>query len=160
VGDAALALCPAYGQGMTMAALAACALRDAAAEAADDVASGRATAPDALAALADAMVAPSPEVDAAWALAAGQDAAFPKAVSSGGAEPRSAAMPPPLAWYAAALRRRAAADPEAWRAMLRVAHLVAPPQTLLSPRLVAKVLAAEAHDAWRSRWAAPKDAAA
>ena len=166
VGDAALALCPAYGQGMTMAALAAAALRDAAAKAADDVAAGRADAPAALAALAAATAAPMPEASAAWALAAGQDAAFPAAVVSSSdeqnsaAKPKKAAMPPPLAWYVAALRRRAATDPAVWRAMLRVAHLLAPPQSLFAPQLAASVIAAEARDAWQRRQGTPKDAAA
>ena len=167
VGDAALALCPAYGQGMTMAALAAAALRNAAAKAADDVAAGRADAAAALATLAAATAEPMPEARAAWALAAGQDAAFPAAVVSssddadgGAVKAKKAAMPPPLAWYVAALRRRAAADPDVWRAMLRVAHLLAPPQSLFAPGLAASVIAAEARDAWRRRRGAPKDAAA
>ena len=159
VGDSAMALCPAYGQGMTQAALAACQLRDAAKQAADDVASGRLDAPAALAAISAAMATQSPEAKAAWALAAGQDAAFPAAVVAGVELPSASAMPPPLAWYAKALRRRAAVDPKAWKAMLRVAHSIAPPQTLISPGLAASVLAAEARDAWRRAWA-PKEAAA
>jgi 2-polyprenyl-6-methoxyphenol hydroxylase-like FAD-dependent oxidoreductase len=160
VGDSAMALCPAYGQGMTQAALAACQLRNAAKQAADDVASGRLDAPSALAALSVAMGSQSPEAKSAWALAAGQDAAFPAAVVAGVELPRASAMLPPLAWYAKALRRRAAVDPKAWKAMLRVAHSVAPPQTLISPKLAASVLAAEARDAWRQAWAPKKAAAA
>ena len=71
-----------------------------------------------------------------------------------------AATPPLLAWYVAALRRRAAADPAVWRAMLRVAHLLSPPQSLFAPQVAASVIAAEARDAWRLRRGEPKDVAA
>jgi 2-polyprenyl-6-methoxyphenol hydroxylase-like FAD-dependent oxidoreductase len=163
VGDAALALCPAYGQGMTQAALSAAALRDAA--------SAAAAAPDAAAALAAlpaAMnAAQAAHGGAAWALAAGQDALFPSAAlssssssraadaasasASGGAAPKRASLPPPVAWYVSALRRRAGAEPEVWRAMLQVAHLLRGPQALFAPPLLGRVLAAEARDALLAR---------
>jgi 2-polyprenyl-6-methoxyphenol hydroxylase-like FAD-dependent oxidoreductase len=151
VGDAALALCPAYGQGMTMAAIGAAALRDAAAAAAAQAAQaggGADAAAAALAALPAALAAPLAAASGpAWALAAGQDALFPTATllpPPGSPAAGARALPPPLAWYLRALRRAATAQPAAWRALLAVAHQVAGPESLFAPPLAARVLAAEA----------------
>ena len=144
VGDSAVALCPAYGQGMTVAALGAAQLRHAVARAAADVAAGRAEQRAAVHAVSAAMATPPPETHAAWDLAVGQDAAFPGAVVAGGA---SAAQPPALTWYLRALRRHAAMDASASHALLRVSHLLDAPAALLAPRLAGAVLAAEARNA-------------
>jgi 2-polyprenyl-6-methoxyphenol hydroxylase-like FAD-dependent oxidoreductase len=147
IGDAALALCPAYGQGMTTAALGASALRDALAAAAS--ASTDADAAAALAALPCALAAPLAAAGApAWALATGQDAAFPSAAilrsDAAAAPPAKRTLPPPLAWYLNALRRRATVAPEAWTALLSVSHMMRGPEALFAPGLVADTLAAEA----------------
>ena len=143
VGDAALALCPVYGQGVTAAAMGAAVLRDALSAAAVAVAAGAEPA-FALAALPAAMDAPTlAALQPLWSLAAAQDALFSSAAVATHAPYASALTTSPLAWFSAAMRRQATHDSETWQALLAVTHQVAAPQTLFAPRLVAPMLLAE-----------------
>lgn len=142
VGDARLALCPVYGQGITMAALGATSLASALGDATEATKSGR------FATVADALHAAKydgdhPAAAQGWALAAGTDAGFPHAAAkaaaraaaaaaAGGevapapAPPAAAALPPPLRAFFAALRRTAGRDAAVWATFNGVAHLTKP----------------------------------
>lgn len=150
VGDAATALCPAYGQGMSIAALGAEALGAAVARAADGATGGDIE-------LAAAGCGRHPAADRAWAMAAGRDAGFAHARGGSGAGGDGDGLvpalvgahdlPAPLAWYFRALRRRAFRDSAVFATLTRVAHLVQPGAELLRPALAARILAAELREA-------------
>jgi 2-polyprenyl-6-methoxyphenol hydroxylase-like FAD-dependent oxidoreductase len=121
IGDAVCTFNPIYGQGMSVAALQALALR----------AHLRQHTP------------PQPArffrqigriVDVAWSMATGGDLAFPAVAGRRTLQMRL------LNRYLARLFAGAAHDPRLGRAFLRVAGLVDPPQALLAPGVAARVL--------------------
>jgi len=120
VGDAACAFNPVYGQGMTVAAATATALRD------------RLRAPDSPDPL-EFFATQSRLLDAPWALAAGADLALPGVTGP--------ALPPsPLTGeYLARLQRAAVDDAELAAAFIRVTSLVDPPSALLSDEVRARL---------------------
>ena len=131
-GDAICAFDPAYGQGMTVAALEALELRGVLRESAG----ARAGLGDLLAAAFFRRAAG--HVDTPWMLVVGRDLELP-----------GSTQPVPLRTrlvnrYVRALLGGATTDPVLATAFLRVSHLVAPPQTLFAPGVVARVI--------RARW--------
>jgi hypothetical protein len=121
LGDAFCSFNPVYGQGMSVAALEALALRD----------QLRRRRP------------PHPAtfhrhlariVDAPWELAVGGDLAFP------GVEGRRTPRTRLLGAYIERLHAAAATDAELAAAFLRVAALVDPPTALMAPRIALRVL--------------------
>jgi 2-polyprenyl-6-methoxyphenol hydroxylase-like FAD-dependent oxidoreductase len=121
LGDAFCSFNPIYGQGMTVAALEALALRDQ---------------------LRRRCPPPSPAfhrhlariVDGPWELAVGGDLAFPDV--EGHRTPKTRA----LGAYVERLHAAAATDADLATAFLRVAALVDPPTALVHPRIVLRVL--------------------
>ncbi|MGW1530393.1 NAD(P)/FAD-dependent oxidoreductase [Streptomyces sp. NPDC002159] len=125
LGDAACSFNPIYGQGMTVAALAALALRDALAD--------RGLRPG-LAPMAQRAVARA--ADAAWLTAVGADRPYAD---------RARSTTPPLGeriktWYFERLVARAAIDPIVGAAFRDVATLVAPPERMLSPGVALRTI--------------------
>jgi hypothetical protein len=123
MGDAVCTFNPIYGQGMSVAALQALALR----------------------AHLQQHTRPQPVtffrqigrvVDLPWSIATGGDLAFPAVVGQRSLQTRL------LNGYLAKLHAGAAHDPQLGRAFLRVAGLVDPPQALLAPGVAARVLRA------------------
>jgi 2-polyprenyl-6-methoxyphenol hydroxylase-like FAD-dependent oxidoreductase len=123
MGDAVCTFNPIYGQGMSVAALQALALRD----------------------HLQQHTRPQPVrffrqigriVDVPWNMAIGGDLAFPRVVGKRTVRMRV------LNGYLVKLFAGAAHDPRLGRAFLRVAGLVDPPQALLAPSVVARVLRA------------------
>ena len=134
LGDAVCSFNPVYGQGMTVAALQATALRDELA---------RSDPPHArryfrrIAAL----------IDPPWTVAAGADLAHPQVVGARGPTVRI------LNRYLPHLHAAAAHDPVLATAVLRVTGLLDPPTALLRPdRLARLAAAAQAADRSRPRW--------
>jgi 2-polyprenyl-6-methoxyphenol hydroxylase-like FAD-dependent oxidoreductase len=134
MGDAMCTFNPVYGQGMTVAALQALALRS------------------------HLQRHPTPEpvrvlrqiariVDVPWDMATGGDLAFPKVAGRRTIPMRL------LNRYLGRLLAGAAHDPQLGRAFHRVAGLVDPPQTLLAPGLAARVLRPGPR---RSSWVPPE----
>lgn len=124
-GDALASFNPAYGQGMTVAALEA--------EALDREFAARGD-PGTLARRFFRQAAKI--IDVAWSLTTGEDLRFPEV-----AGPRPAAM----RWinaYVVRLHRAAALDAEVCRAFFRVAGFEARPESLFAPRIVWRVLRA------------------
>jgi 2-polyprenyl-6-methoxyphenol hydroxylase-like FAD-dependent oxidoreductase len=120
-GDAACSFNPVYGQGMTVAAQEAVALRD-------HLRTGGPPAP----AVWHGQIARL--IDAPWEISAGGDLSFP-------AVPGPRPFPVKLAnAYMARLQRAATRDAEVTAAFMRVAGLIDPPQALMRPRLVLRVL--------------------
>jgi 2-polyprenyl-6-methoxyphenol hydroxylase-like FAD-dependent oxidoreductase len=122
-GDAACAFNPVYGQGMTVAASAATALRD---QLRGDQLRGDLDP-------VSFFAAQSRVVDAAWALAAGADLAQPGVTGP--------ALPPsPLTGdYLMRLQRAAVEDAELATAFIRVTSLVDPPAALLAEPVRARL---------------------
>jgi 2-polyprenyl-6-methoxyphenol hydroxylase-like FAD-dependent oxidoreductase len=121
LGDAFCSFNPIYGQGMTVAALEALALRD-------QLRRGRPPRP----ATFHRYVARI--VDAPWGLAVGGDLAFP------GVEGRRTPRTRILGAYVDRLHAAAATDADLAIAFLRVAALVDPPPALMHPRIALRVL--------------------
>jgi hypothetical protein len=135
MGDAMCTVNPIYGQGMSVVALQALALRG----------------------HLQQRTRPQPFrffrqigqiVDVPWSMATGGDLAFPKVVGQRTVQMRL------LNGYLAKLLGGAAHDPRLGRAFLRVAGLVDPPQALLAPGVAARVLRA----GLRRPWSAPPEA--
>ncbi len=120
-GDSICSFNPVYGQGMTVAALQAGALRQCLAAGEKDLARRFYRA-------AAKIVAP------AWRLNAGGDLALPEIA---GHRPLSLRL---TNRYVARLQRIAEHDPVVASAFLRVAGLLAPPSVMMSPRIVAKAI--------------------
>ena len=121
IGDAICSFNPIYGQGMTVAALQALALRD-------QLRPARRRARDSvLRALARA-------IDVPWELAIGADLAVPEV--DGPRPPRRRAREP----YVRRLQAAASRDPELSRAFVRVTGLIDPPEALLRPATALRVL--------------------
>jgi 2-polyprenyl-6-methoxyphenol hydroxylase-like FAD-dependent oxidoreductase len=126
VGDAVASFNPIYGQGMSVAALEALALRRHLEKGAE----------------------PQPRrwfrdlahvVDVPWDMSAGGDLAFP------GVQGRRTPKVRLVSAYLARLHAAAAHDARLASAFIHVAGLVAPPQTLLRPQIVVRVLRASLH---------------
>jgi 2-polyprenyl-6-methoxyphenol hydroxylase-like FAD-dependent oxidoreductase len=131
MGDAMCTFNPIYGQGMSVAALQALALRDHLRQ----------------------HTTPQPMtffrqigriVDVPWTMATGGDLAFPDVVGRRTVPMRL------LNLYLAKLLAGAAHDPRLGRAFLRVAGLVAPPQALLAPGVAARALRPVPRRSWRT----------
>ncbi|MDP8921830.1 MAG: monooxygenase [Chloroflexota bacterium] len=121
-GDAISSFNPIYGQGMTVAALEALALRTCLAEGPERLASRffqRASA----------------VVDIPWSIAVGGDLRFPEV------EGRRSPMVRFVNWYMGKLQIAARQEAEPALAFLRVANLIAPPPSVLHPRVALRVLA-------------------
>jgi 2-polyprenyl-6-methoxyphenol hydroxylase-like FAD-dependent oxidoreductase len=129
-GDSICSFDPVYGQGMTVASLEALVLR----RCLED--GGRALAGQFFPAAARIIAGP-------WDIAVGGDLRFPGVVG-----PRTAKVRAVNA-YLERLHAAAERDPEVGRAFLRVVNLVDPPQALLHPRTVGRVLAAGRRPAHR-----------
>jgi 2-polyprenyl-6-methoxyphenol hydroxylase-like FAD-dependent oxidoreductase len=121
VGDAVCGFNPTYGQGITVAAHEALALRDC-------LADGPARLGARFRSRADAIV------DIPWQIAVGSDLRFPEVEG-----PRTAKVRLVNA-YLARLHIAAAADPEVGRAFLRVVNLLDRPERLLRPAVALRVL--------------------
>jgi 2-polyprenyl-6-methoxyphenol hydroxylase-like FAD-dependent oxidoreductase len=121
IGDAVCSLNPIYGQGMTVAALQALALRE-------HVQRDRTAAPGRWFRRVAGIV------DAPWDMAIGGDLAIPEV-----AGPRTAKVRA-LGTYTARLHAAAARDPALAAAFARVMALVDPPRSLLRPSTAARVL--------------------
>lgn len=120
-GDSICSFNPVYGQGMTVAALQADALRDCLAAGERDLARRFYRA-------AARIVAP------AWQLNAGGDLALPEIA---GRRPLSLRL---TNRYVARLQRIAEHDPVVASAFLRVAGLLEPPSSMMTPRILAKAV--------------------
>ena len=121
IGDAVCSFNPIYGQGMTVAALEALTLRQ----------------------HLERDLEPRPRdwfrdlaklIDTPWEMSAGGDLAFP------GVPGRRTIKTRLLGGYLARLQAAAAGDPHLATAFIRVVGLVAPPQSLITPGLVVRVL--------------------
>jgi 2-polyprenyl-6-methoxyphenol hydroxylase-like FAD-dependent oxidoreductase len=121
-GDALCSFNPIYGQGMTVAALEAVALRDSLRE-------GEAGLAGRFFQRAAAVV------DIPWSIAVGNDLRFP------GVEGRRTPMVRFINWYMGRLHLAARRDPVVARAFYHVVNLSAPPPSLLHPRIAGRVLA-------------------
>jgi 2-polyprenyl-6-methoxyphenol hydroxylase-like FAD-dependent oxidoreductase len=128
MGDAVCSFNPIYGQGMSVAALEALTLRR----------------------LLKRGIEPQPRrwfrdlaqvVDVPWDMAAGSDLVFP------GVQGRRTLKSRLVNGYIARLHAAAAHDAHLATAFIRVAGLVAPPQTLLRPSVALRVLRASQHPA-------------
>jgi 2-polyprenyl-6-methoxyphenol hydroxylase-like FAD-dependent oxidoreductase len=134
IGDALCTFNPIYGQGMSVVALQALALR----------------------AHLQQQTRPQPVrffrrigrvVDVPWSMATGGDLAFPNVVGQRTMQMRL------LNGYLAKLHAGAAHDPHLGRAFVRVAGLVDPPQALLAPGVAVRVLRAGLRRSW---WTPPE----
>jgi 2-polyprenyl-6-methoxyphenol hydroxylase-like FAD-dependent oxidoreductase len=121
VGDADCGFNPIYGQGMTVAAREALALRDCLRQGPTDLGLRFRMRTDAI-------------VDIPWEIAVGSDLRFPEVEG-----PRTAKVRLVNA-YLARLHVAAATDPQVGRAFLRVVNLIDPPERLLRPATALRVL--------------------
>src|SRR5262249_14074276 len=119
-GDAISSFNPIYGQGMSAAALEAVQLAETLKQGQRDLAKRF-------------FVRASKVVDIPWAIAVGNDLRMPETVG-----PRNAAMNI-INWYMSKLLRAAQHDPVAAKAFHRVGNLLAPPPSVMHPRVAARV---------------------
>ena len=138
LGDGVCSFNPVYGQGMTVAAAEAMALRDLL---------HRRGAPEA----ARFFRAIAPLIDVPWEISAGGDLAFP------GVEGRRTLKSRIGNAYMARLHAAATCDPLVTEAFFRVAGLVDPPQALMRPRLILRVLRSSRRAGPSAPAAAPVD---
>lgn len=126
LGDAICSFNPIFGQGMSVAALQAVALGQAlgSAEGEDDL----------ILALGRYHRAAATYVDHAWTLGVGADLQIPGVE---GARPRGHAA---ISAYVRRAQRAAERDPVVARALLRVTSLLDPPQALMHPKVMVRVL--------------------
>ncbi|WP_369374955.1 FAD-dependent oxidoreductase [Streptomyces sp. cg36] len=124
-GDAQCVFNPIYGQGMTVAALSALALRDALGERRRTPTTRR------------VQRAMSAVVRQAWDISAGSDKNMPTA---SGSAARSTAADRISGWYLGRVEARAPGDPEVSRAFRDVLYLVRPVTSLFAPRIARAVL--------------------
>lgn len=131
LGDAICSLNPVFGQGMSVAALQAVALGDALAGAgsAGVTTSLRTYHRDAVALAAGA-----------WSMVAGSD------LQITGVEGRKPAGHTAIAAWVARVQTAAAHDPVVARALIRVTSLLDPPESLMRPRMMLRVLGARRGD--------------
>lgn len=121
VGDALCSLNPVYGQGMTIAALEA-----------DALGACMARGPRRLARRYFARV--RKVVDLAWSVTVRNDLSFP------GVQGRRTTATRLTNWYMGHVHRAACDDAEVGAAFLRVVNMLAPPSSILNPRIVGRVL--------------------
>ncbi|MCX5214650.1 FAD-binding monooxygenase [Kitasatospora sp. NBC_00240] len=121
-GDAICQFNPTYGQGMTVAACEAIALRDCLAQGSGDQAVRR------------FLQQATEAADVPWDMSVGADLRFPFVKG------RRTLRVKLLNRYVSRLHRAAAEDTEVGRAFLWVANLKSPPQRLFAPRVLARVL--------------------
>jgi len=119
--DAICSFNPVYGQGMTVAAQQAMLLRDAVRAGTDDLARRF-------------FKAAAHVIDTPWDIAVGNDLRHPQVKG-----PRPAKVKF-INWYIGKLHLAAERDGELAKAFLRVANLEAPPQSLLHPAIVSRVI--------------------
>ncbi|MFD9128889.1 NAD(P)/FAD-dependent oxidoreductase [Kitasatospora sp. NPDC059571] len=122
LGDALCQFNPTYGQGMTVAACEAAALRRCLAERSDDTLAAR------------FFRRAATITDVAWDMSVGGDLRFP--FVRGRRTPRVRL----LNRYVARIHRAAQSDPEVGRTFLAVANLQEPPQRLMAPAVLSRVL--------------------
>jgi 2-polyprenyl-6-methoxyphenol hydroxylase-like FAD-dependent oxidoreductase len=120
-GDALCSFNPVYGQGMTVAAQEAALLRQC-------LLGGDACLAQRF------FAAAATAIDVPWDIAVGNDLRHPKVQGSRPLKVRF------INWYIGWLHRAASRDPLLATAFLKVANLTMPPQQLLSPAIVARVL--------------------
>lgn len=121
LGDAICSFNPIYGQGMSVALQESNALRDCLKAGSDN--------------LAKRFFARAAKVvDIPWSVAVGADLKIPETVG-----PRNAGVNF-VNWYIAKLHKLAHRDPEASVAFLKVANLLAPPPSIMAPKMAMKVL--------------------
>jgi hypothetical protein len=120
-GDAISSFNPMYGQGMSVAALEALALDETLTEGRREL--GRRFFPKA-----------ARIIDNPWNIVVGGDLRIPETIG-----PRSASVNF-INWYMSKLHKAAHRDPEVALAFHKVGNLLAPPQTVMHPRIVARVL--------------------
>jgi 2-polyprenyl-6-methoxyphenol hydroxylase-like FAD-dependent oxidoreductase len=120
-GDAVCSFNPVYGQGMTVAAQEAVLLRDILHEGAADLAQGF-------------FAAAARVIDTPWDIAVGNDLRHPHVKGPRPAKVRF------INWYIGKLHKAARDDGNLATAFLRVANLEAPPETLLHPEIIARVI--------------------
>ncbi len=120
IGDAICSFNPIYGQGMSVAALESEALAQSLGAANGNLAR-------------DFFRRASKIVDMPWAMAVGNDLRIPETVGT-----RNAALGF-INWYVSKLHQRAHRDPELSIAFVRAANLLAPPSSMLHPRVMARV---------------------
>ena len=125
IGDAICSFDPVYGQGMTVAALEALALREVLAD-----------GPDRLRLAQEFWQACAAVVDTPWQMSAGGTARLP---GYRGPVSRRTRM---VNAYLTTLQRAAWSDTAVGTAFVRVAQLEAPPQSLVSPSVLARVVRA------------------
>ena len=131
MGDAISSFNPAYGQGMTVAALEALELQGELAEGKPDLARGF-------------FVRAAKVVDIPWSIAAGNDLRMPEATGQ-----RTFAVRV-LNAYMAKLHRAAHHDPAVALAFHRVGNLLAPPTAVIDPRIIWRVLRGNLHTRHRA----------
>ncbi|WP_124712213.1 FAD-dependent oxidoreductase [Mycolicibacterium nivoides] len=139
-GDAICSFNPVYGQGMSVAALEALALRDCLARGGDDL--GRRF-----------LRAAAGCVNTAWQMACGADLAMPQIP---GPRPMSVRL---SNWYTERVLTAAEDDPVVTEAFFRVMNLVDPPSRLMHPSIVRRVTAGASRRHRTRRPAAPAEAA-
>lgn len=130
--DAIYRFNPLYGQGMTIAAREASALRELLARSKDDGGDGLENLASSFFTAADALI------ETPWAMSAMPDLVFPDTV---GERPKDLEA---TLKFSAALSRLAAHDAEVHKLMVEVQHLLKPRSDLRNPALVARVMAAAA----------------
>ncbi len=122
-GDALCSFNPIYGQGMSVASQ-------------ESEALGQCLAAGDAGLARRFFVRASTIVDTPWSIAAGADLRIPETIG-----PRNAGVKF-INWYLAKLHKAAHRDPEASVAFLKVANLLAPPPSILHPRVAMRVLRA------------------
>ncbi|MBD2018579.1 monooxygenase [Leptolyngbya sp. FACHB-36] len=129
IGDAVCALCPVYGQGMTVSAISSIVLRDWLVDR-----QKRRQQPSLNGASFQKRLARSNALP--WSLATGFDSQFP--TTKGAVSPKGIGKL--FQGYANRLAERAHNDPDLHLQFIEMAHLMKPPTILLSPRVMLKAL--------------------
>jgi 2-polyprenyl-6-methoxyphenol hydroxylase-like FAD-dependent oxidoreductase len=120
-GDAVSSFNPIYGQGMSVACLQAVALDEVISESQADL-------------TARFFARAAKVVDTPWSIAAGNDLRMPEALG-----PRTGAVRL-INWYMAKLHKAAHSDPVPALAFHKVSNLLAPPPSVMHPRIAFRVL--------------------
>lgn len=126
LGDAVCALCPVYGQGMTVSALSAMVLQD------------ELRSNNFMSATFQKKLAKSNSLH--WALATLQDLDFPTTVSLRAIRGRNTRLAKLMQWYSKRLFGSTTDDSDLHTLIMEVAHLLKPPLALYHPKVVLRVL--------------------